>query len=226
MTEKEFLYDKEIDCPCCKTKFITQKVRFSRLRMLNKDEDLLVYYKDVNPLKYGVQVCPRCGYAASESKYKSIKKTEVPIVLKSITAAWEPRDLGGLRTINQAIDTYKLALLQGNMLNYDSIDIGNLCLSIGWLYRGKDNEEEMRFLRLARNEFIKEYENGPSIGSDITKLTYMIGELSRRIGDMEEAKKWIAISIELPEMKLNPILNRLARDQWFIVKNAGESKLT
>lgn len=223
MSEKEYLYDKEIDCPCCKNKFTIQKIRYSRLRMISKDEDLLHHYEGINPLKYAVQVCPRCGYAASESKYKNIEKKEVPIILKSITPAWKPRDLGGLRTINQAIDTYKLALLQGNMLNYDSIDIGNLCLSIGWLYRGQDNEEEMRFLRLARNAFIKEYENGSSIGSDATKLTYMIGELSRRIGDIEEAKKWIAISIELPEMKLNPILNRLARGQWFIVKNTGKA---
>lgn len=225
MTDKEFLYEKEIDCPCCKGKFIIQKIRSSRLKMLKKDEDLLVYYENINPSKYAIRVCPKCGYAASERKYEVIKKSDIIKIKENITSRWEPQEYGGVRNVEQAINSFKLALLQGDILGYSNLDMGKICLSIGWLYRGYKYKEEMRFLKFARDKFIKAYENESLINTEMddTKLSYLIAELSRRIGDIEEAKRWFVASISLPGMRMNRVLDTLAREQWAIVKEMDKA---
>lgn len=110
MTRIKELYDKEMVCSCCKGKFITKKVRNSRLRLVKRDEDFLNHYKTENPIKYNIFVCPNCGYAAYENKYESIKQDEINIIQKNITLNWVQRDFGQVRSKQQAIETYKLAL--------------------------------------------------------------------------------------------------------------------
>lgn len=225
MTEREeelsLLYDKEVNCLCCKNTFTSKKVKASKLRLIKKDEDLLSHYKVMNPIKYSIFICPKCGYAASESKYEKIRKNDIEIIKKEITPNWNPRDLGDIRDNQMAVEAYKLALLQGSLLNYSKLDIGSISLNIAWLYRLMSNEEEeKRFLNIARDKFIEAYDKESLSGTNMndTKLSYLIAELSYRIEDMEIANKWFIISIESAGMKLNPTLNDMARERWRLIK--------
>lgn len=114
-----------------------------------------------------------------------------------------------------------MALLTGMVLDYSKLELGNICLSIGWLYRLKEEKnEEQRFLRLARDRFIEAY-NTESLtdgNMDDSKLSYLVGELSRRINDKEEALKWFNTCLQLASTKMNPAINELAREQWRKVK--------
>ncbi len=98
---------------------------------------------------------------------------------------------------------------------------GNICLNIGWLYRLKEDKEgEIRFLKLAIEQFREAYNteslNGTSM--DDGKLSYLIGELSRRINDKEEALSWFNTCLNLSSTRMNPSLNEMAREQWRIAK--------
>ena len=53
---------------------------------------------------------------------------------------------------------------------------------------------------------------------DDSKLSYLVGELSRRINDKEEALKWFNTCLQLASTKMNPAINELAREQWRKVK--------
>lgn len=224
MTEPKELFDKTMECTCCKRKFITKKIRTSRLRMFKRDADFLNHYNAENPIKYNIFVCPNCGYAASENKYETIKKEEIEIIQANITLSWVQRDFGEVRSNQQAIETYKLALLQGTLLEYSKLELGNICLNIGWLYRleedEKENDEENRFLTLARNQFIEAYNNETLSGTNMTeeKLTYLIAELSRRIGDKETALSWFNTCLSNPGIKMNPALEDMAREQWRLTR--------
>lgn len=221
MTEINELYDKEVECPICSNKFITKKIRTSRLRLLKRDEDFLNYYNVENPIKYNVFVCPNCGYAASESKFNDIRKDQVGIVIDYISSRWNKRDFGGVRSLDEAIESYKLSLITANLLKSTKLEQGNICLNIGWLYRLKENKDgEMRFLKLARDQFIDAYNTESLSGTnmDDSKLSYLIGELSRRTNEKEEALSWFNTCLSLSSTRMNPALNEMAREQWRLVK--------
>lgn len=221
MTELNELFDKTIECPVCSKEFITKKVRTSRLRLLKRDEDFLNYYNAENPIKYNIFVCPNCGYSASENKFEKIKKDQAKIIINNISTRWTKREFGGVRDLDEAIESYKLALVSGTLLNATKLEKGNICLNIGWLYRLKeDKEEENRFLKSARDQFIEAYniESLSGTNMDDSKLSYLIGELSRRINEKEEALSWFNTCLGLPSTKMNPALNDMAREQWRLTR--------
>lgn len=221
MTVLEELYDKKVECPICEEEFKTKKVRASRLRILKRDEDFLSHYNVENPIKYNVFVCPNCGYANYHNRFNDIKRSQVELIKENITSKWKKRSFGEVRDLNEAIQTYKLALITSSFLKTSNLELGNLSLNLGWLYRLKDEEdEEIRFLTLARDKFIDAYNLESLLGTnmDDSKLSYLIGELSRRINDKENAKTWFSTSMNLQSTKMNPTINNLVREQWRVVK--------
>lgn len=215
------LFDKTVECPCCVEKFTTKKVRISRLRLLKRDEDFLNHYNLESPIKYNIFVCPNCGYAAYENKYKDMTREKIRSIKENITSRWKKREFGGVRNLDEAIETYKLGLITGNILGLKRLELANICLNMGWLYRMKeDGDREGRFLTLARDEFIEAYSNESLSGTNIddVKLTYLIGELSRRVGQKEEALSWFNICLGLPEANMNPAISNMAREQWRLVR--------
>lgn len=221
MTEANELFDKNVECPVCSKEFTTKKVRTSRLRILKRDEDFLNYYNTENPIKYSIFVCPNCGYAAFENKFDDIRKDQVGIIIDNISSRWNKRDFGGIRSLDEGIESYKLALFVGTLLKVKKLEQGNICLNLGWLYRLEEKKnEEARFLKLARDQFIEAYNTESLAGSnmDDSKLSYLIGELSRRINDREEALSWFNTCLSLASTRMNPALNDMAREQWRLAK--------
>lgn len=221
MEEIDELYDKNVKCPVCDIEFKTKKVRTSRLRLIKRDKDFLSYYKGENPLKYNIFVCPHCGYAASESKYNSITDKDREIILKEVTSKWNSRDYGDKRTVDDAIETYKLALYIGQLLDYKRIDLGSLCLSIAWLYRIKEDlEEEKRFLKLTKNLFEEGYykETLEDTNMEELRLDYLLGEISRRLEDKEDALKWFNTTLSNPRLKSKPVIEKIVREQWRLMR--------
>lgn len=204
-----------------KENLLQKKTRSSKLRLIKRDEDFFNHYSGENPIKYGVSVCPNCGYAALENRFHSITREQSKIIKDNITTKWNKRSYGDARSLEDAIETYKLALLIGNLLNYRKLETGMICLNIGWLYRLKeDKNEEIRFLTLARDQFKEVYYNESLEGSNMDegKLSYLAGEISRRLGDKEEALNWLKLSLSSPSTKQNPALDSMAREQWRIAK--------
>ncbi len=211
------LYDKEVACPICRNKFSTKKVRTSAIRTLKRDTDFCVHYKTVNPYLYGVWVCPKCGYAATENKFNSLKKIQNDIIKENITKYWIKREYGDKRSIDSAIVVYKLALYEGNLLEWEKSYIGGLCLKIAWLYRYKENEEaEYRFLQHALECFDYAFskERFPIAGMDTATLAYLVGELNRKLEKYEEAISWFQRSLKDPQIKGKRLLENMTREQW------------
>lgn len=218
------LYDKEVECPVCNFNFTTKKVRTSRLRLIKRDADFLNFYDGENPIKYHVFVCPNCGYAGLENGFGDINEREAKIIAENISSRWKRRDFGGVRSLDQAIEAYKLALLAGTLIHLTKLELGNLCLNIGWLYRlGEDGGQEARFLSMAREKFIEAFntESLAATSMDSSKLSYLIGELARRLGDKREAISWFNSCLKFPEIKKNPALEKLVREQWSLAASSS-----
>lgn len=222
MTKINLLYHKEITCPVCNNEFSSKKVRFSKLRLIKRDEDFLSYYEDINPLVYNIFVCPNCGYSATEDKYKELSQEDRKIILDKISAKWNKRSYGDIRDIEDGIESHKLALYIGELLKFKKIELGSLCLNIAWLYRMKKDKEEYRFLELTKELYEDAYYNESLIGTnmDQLRLSYLIGEINRRLGNKDKAVKWFNTVISNPDLQFNKALETMAREQWRLTRES------
>ena len=73
-------------------------------------------------------------------------------------------------------------------------------MRIAWLYRMKQDKEqqEIRFMKLARQEYEESYSTGDYSGTQVSeiRILYLVGELSRRIGDNQKAMKYFSSVLE------------------------------
>ena len=94
-------------------------------------------------------------------------------------------------------------------------------MRIAWLYRYKQNEEqEIRFMKLARYEYEESYSTGDYSGTQISeiRILYLVGELSRRIGDNQQAMKYFSSVLEKQKFSVETSIIQMARDRWSDIK--------
>lgn len=189
------IFDKEVICPVCLNKFKTKAVKAKSPRIVSKDSDFLIRYSGVNPYFYDVWVCNSCGYSAVKGDFNKFKSYKKDIVMSKITSKWRPREYPDVIDAKLAIERYKLALL--TCIVTESLDSAKamIFLKIGWMYRLlEDKANENEFLEKSINEFLVAYKNEdfPMYGLDKGSLSYLIGELYRRIGNNKDALFWFS----------------------------------
>lgn len=223
----QYLFDKNLDCPVCANNFTTKKPRLRKIPVDKKDTDFHIWYKEINPVYYNVWVCSNCGFSATESEFKKLSKEEKTIILKNISLKWNKRDFSGVRTIEMALESHKLALIIGQMLNKSKGYLGSLCLRIAWLYRETENKEkENIYLKSALEHLENAYTNEafPIAGLDEVSLSYLIGELKRLNGDPQNAIFWFSRALDHPDIKYKRMIQLKAREQWQLARDAYKKK--
>ncbi|NLZ48906.1 MAG: DUF2225 domain-containing protein [Clostridiales bacterium] len=223
--ESELLYNKKIECPVCGNLFSARAVKISAPRIVKKDSDLFIRYSNINPYFYDVWLCNSCGYAAMKKDFPNIKDYQIENVKKQITSRWKGKIYPQVYDVNIAIERYKLSLLNYVAINAKYSSKAMNCLKIAWMYRLKgDESNEMQFLKQALEGLEHAYseENFPIYGMDRFTTMYLIGELSRRVGDFDKAMQWFSKVITTPSV--SPKLKDLARDQKDLIKEAKKDE--
>jgi uncharacterized protein len=216
----EGLYNKAIKCPVCEEGFEVTKVKMKACKVLSRDSDFCVFYEGINPLYYDVWVCENCGYSAQSDKFEEISDREASIIQAQISKLWKKRSFVGNRNIDTAIETFKLALFNQKVRKAKSSEIAKVCLRIAWLYRMKKDEKEKEFLQYALNCYNEAYEKEKFPIDKLDEFTcmYIIAELHRRVGNLEEAVKWFSRLVGNSEARKNPTLIESAREQFQLAK--------
>lgn len=220
-------YQKSIDCLHCKKKFNTTKIRSKFVKVDKQESDFQPIYSnpEVNPVLYNVFVCEHCGFSFTEDFTKYFSPGVKEDIQAKISTKWQQRSLGGERTIEEAISAYKLALLSGTLKKEKFVATAGLALRTAWLYRLLKNEEqEKRFLLIARDHYSDSYSNEDYSGTQMSevRINYMIAELSRRIGDREQATRFFSRVIEKQSTSVEPKLIELAKEQWQLMREENE----
>jgi uncharacterized protein (DUF2225 family) len=212
---EHMIFERTIECPVCKGSFKAKAVKSSSVRMISKDTDFMIRYKDPNPTLYDVWLCTNCGYAALSSKFNTLSDKQANEVREKISKKWSYKKVQpSIYTEDVSIELHQLALLNAIVKNARDSEKAILCLKTAWLYRLKEDEDnEKRFLSEAINGFnsAMEKEYFPISGMDSPTLSYLIGELYRRTGDNSKALFWYGKTLIDRTAKQN--IKDLARDQ-------------
>ncbi|WP_096201539.1 DUF2225 domain-containing protein [Bacillus sp. FJAT-45350] len=225
--EIEPFYDKEHTCLLCNERHTSKKLRSRFIRVDMIDTDFHTTYKnpEYNPALYEIIVCPKCGYAFSDMFSNNFPPGAEEAIYEQVSKRWLPRDFGDIRTVDDAIETYKLGIVAGTLKKEKHIVMAGLCLRLAWLYRMKEEEkQEMRFLRLSLNYYKSAYEQSDFLGTQMSeiKLLYLLGELSRRAGNEQEAVRYFSMVIEHKSRSFETKTVEMAREQWYVIRNKEE----
>jgi hypothetical protein len=210
------LFDKSVKCPVCGHAFKTKKVKTASVKVEKRDTDFCAYYGGENPTFYGVYVCPKCGYASFESLYNDISNAQIEFVRKKIMANWSGKDYCGSRTVQDAIEVHKLALLNFNVMSASRFSVAKACLRLAWFYRLlEDEDNEMAFIKHAATHYEyafsnEEFENA---GDKEYVIYYLLGELNRKLGEYRKATTFYDMAIRHPEIETQKQIKQMAQEQ-------------
>lgn len=221
---KNAFFEQQKQCPVCGYKFTVTRVRSSACIVMHRETDFHVKYRDIDPLLYSIWVCPNCQYANNDKDFiQDFKPHEMERMKKGLPLLkTEEPDFSGERTPPLALQAVELAIRTAMVRQAPAIVLAGFYLRGAWLYRdlGK-TEEEIKFVeqakKLYQQSFEKEWGRYAAKMSD-SRIMYLIGELNRRLGNNEEAIKWFSRTINNKDIKAEPEINRLVRDQWEIAR--------
>ena len=192
------LFDKQVICPVCNSHFKSKTVKSKSPRVVSKDSDFFIRYSVANPYFYDVLLCNSCGYAAMRIDFEKLKIHKKELVFSNVTPKWKPREYPDILDEKLAIERYKLALLNAMLLNLPNSTKAMISLKIAWMNRLLDNStQETLFLKQALEGFNNAYINEifPIYGLQRDSLMYLLGELSRKLGNYQDALLWFSRTI-------------------------------
>lgn len=216
------LFERHIQCPVCELEFSTVKMLSNAPRVLKREPDFYTTYIGENPVYYAVFVCPNCGYSAFEKDFKEVSTQVKEIIFQKVSLQWSRRDYGKIRSTQEALEVYKLALLCYTLTSASSLTIGKIAMRIGWLYRELGDPREKDFIKHTANYFEKAYTSEDlniDTEEEITIL-FILGEYNRQLGNFPEAVKWFSKALEIPDIKKKRHLEQRVRDQWALLSES------
>lgn len=219
MTQLVPLYDKKYTCSMCENSFTTKKVRSRFVKVIRFDTDFAPLYADgfENPNLYYINVCPDCGYSFTDDFSRYFPPGAKQVIQEKICSQWVPHNYGAERTSREAVNTFKLAAYSSMLKKEKHIVTAGLYIRIAWLYRSSENQDqEIRFLKLALKEYTESYSTGDYKGTQVSelRLMYLIGELSRRVGQTQDAVRFFSRVIEKQKQSVEPQIVELAKERW------------
>jgi len=177
----------ELTCPVCDGEFRSQTVVATN-GFGGKRTDFHERAAGMQPLPYFVHLCTTCGYAGvardfgEDVQLSDLLKEQVWQALAPALRASLPS--GSLKYEHAA----KVAAWQG----YEPRYLADLYLRAAWCCVDEgDTEAERYFRRHAAWRFAEALESYDAVQEDERAvITYLIGELWRRIGDDVQAQRW------------------------------------
>ena len=211
ISEESLLFDKTHKCPVCDSEFKCKMVRTGKAKLVSQDMDLRPKYQGIDPLKYDAILCPVCGYASLNRYFNFVMSSQAKQIKEQISSTFKyTSENGKTYSYDEAITRHKMALLNTVVKRGKVSERAYTCLKLAWLFRGKREvmmqgeyskeeakalyEEEKECLKNAHEGFVAAFsqEEFPMCGMDQYTGTFLVAELSRRIGEYEEAKRWVS----------------------------------
>lgn len=216
--EKELIYDKSWECPVCSHKFISKSTKAGKIRMLGMDKDLRPIHEGVDTHKYEVVLCTKCGYAALTRYFPQMTSIQAKLITEQISKKVQLKEYSGeTYSYQEAIERYKLALVNAVVKRAKNSEKAYISLKMGWLLRGyaeslemdeNTTAEQLAEIRAQENSHMEnaykgfceavQTESFPMCGMDEITLDYLMAALGLRFKEYEQASRLVAKIITSP----------------------------
>jgi uncharacterized protein (DUF2225 family) len=195
----------ELTCPICFARFTSQAV-LSTNSFGGKRTDFHERAAGAQPLPYFIHVCSRCGYAGSERDFGD--EAEVSPMLKE--HVWDELAPKLAEGSILGSEKYEFAAKVATWQGAEPRRVADLLLRAAWCCVDEgDVEAERYFRRQAAWTFERALASYDGVERDERAvLTYLVGELWRRVGDMALAREWFD--------KVEGEITDLQTQQWVI----------
>jgi len=237
--EEEVLFDKTYECPVCYGTIKERTLRTGKVKLLHTDMDLRPVYENMEPLKYDVITCPHCGYAVLTRYFQGLTSLQIKEVKEKISKSFKNSDeKKAVYTYEEAIERYKLCLVNTIVKHGKASEKAYICLKGGWLVRSmmenmdpddtdyaakrkEAREQEREFLRNALEGFIaaRQSESYPMCGMDEITIEYLIAVLAMEFEKYDVAAKLIT------QIIVSPSANNRVKDKAREVKEILRVKM-
>ena len=227
---EEYLDDKDggyylnnkYTCPFCQKETNSLVVRPQYLEVVeNIDDDMCIQYGLVDPNYYKVIVCTHCKFAFTEESPQKISTENKQQIKQHLSIIRYDKDYSGIRSIEDAITTYLLAITCQTLAGSSNSLFGTLNLKLSCIYKLKgdlDNEEVC--LKQALHYLKRAFSSNEQFASLNKKLymAYIIGELFRHFDNLPEAAKWFKYIIHHHNASSCIYLFKKAQNRWLDIK--------
>ncbi|MDF9406899.1 DUF2225 domain-containing protein [Pelotomaculum isophthalicicum JI] len=221
--QKEMLYYKKAVCPICNAKFETPKALSKYVQSVKMDYDFCQHHKYINPIYYEMSVCPICGFTYNEEiQGMRLKKEQSEEIKSRLMTFWQNnklKDYSGVRSLEDAIETFLLAIycLQGRAVKKSQM--GMMYLKIAWFYRFKDEgEQERKYIERALASLSLAFEKEDFSAKAEINTAYLLGVLNLNTGNIRESAKWLDRVLRHPAKSMFPMIINQTRDLWTDVR--------
>ena len=109
--EKDLIYEKSFKCPVCEKEFNAKIMKTGKAKLIGTDMDLRARYEGIDSMKYDVELCPHCGYAALSRYFPNIGTSQAKLIREKISANVRLTQYNDeIYSYEQAYERYKIAL--------------------------------------------------------------------------------------------------------------------
>lgn len=134
-----------------------------------------------DPVPFTVLTCPRCSYSADTAGFESPVPPRVAYELKALVEQ--------LFTDSPVKDScrFQLAAELLDRRGDDPLAVGWMYLRASWMAREEQAAPAEQLYQRRAIESFQKYLAASAHAPDAAQITYLVGELSRRLGDFETA---------------------------------------
>lgn len=218
---QEMIYEKDYKCPICKQIIKQKMVKASKNKLIEVEFDLNAKYEKTNPLYYEMIVCEVCGFAQLNKRETKLTPLESKLIQEKVCNSFGGRKYSTYYTAEEAVERYKLGLLNAMVRDATEGEKGYIALKIAWVYREiGDEAEEKRFIEEALTCFLNAYqrEGFPIFELEEDIVCYLIAALSYQLEDYKQTLDWIQVLLKKKDV--SPKL----RDRCFVLRQMVKEK--
>ena len=174
------LHPIELKCSVCEKTFESREI--GSCGFANRRRDFRPNYWGFNPVYYFYHLCPHCDFCAPKSVFEmNFDKTEIKQKMD---------ELGPLKNDNlsKKLERAMVCLEIANELGIANVN--DLTLANNWIepYWWAEKEGEIKkFGKIALQYFYRAFEKDQVPADQIISTKYLMGEINRRIGNIEKA---------------------------------------
>ena len=208
----------DLRCPVCDTRFRSQAV-VSTNSFGGKRTDFHERAAGTQPLPYLIHTCNRCGYSGAERDFT--EEADVTPTLKE--HVWN--ELAPVASTGMTgSEKYEAAAKVADWQSSEPRHVADLLLRAAWCCVDESDTEAERFFRRKAawkfEEALASFDGVPR--EERAVLSYLVGELWRRVGDQKRAALWFnTVADEVTDPQTQRWIMDAARQQrdcpreWF-----------